>query len=643
MLKTVDGRIVAKGWMLEHLKRDKDGIAGNLDKLCVDAACGIFEDKKVLDEIDGFWSSWWPGETEGNWRDAFTRLAFALDDPELKKETKRYIDSILSYQEDDGYIGIFKKEKRFSADARSGELWTQSRIMICLLSYYENTKEYRIIEALEKMIDLTVRQYGPLAEGRSLYKVPDEDGSKTHSLMIVEPILEVYDILNKPEYLQFCEFLYEDYSQYSINAKFPCYDISWVKALNPHENFVGHGPHTCEQLRIPLLLYIRTGNNKYYNIFLSAFETLKKYMSLSGSCKSDELIGVNQNHMPELSKEGINLGECFPIPEIGYEYCSTTELMFTFNAALRSTMEMGYADYEEWMVMNAAMAARRQDGKAILYLCSDNLYEATKDIGDRWDYSPTHIDAAVCCAPNSAKIMPFHLYNMWMEDDSGLYAIYYGPSTLRTMMDGKELIIEQNTSYPFENRVELDIRVGGAINRKLSLRIPRWCEDIRIDFDGKPIDYEIIEKGFGRNLSIDGAFDRDGRITLEFICTPRMMEAIDGTKAIAYGPLLYSLDIKGEAENYFKYDLEPFCDTNYRPAKGEDWDYRMVIDENELDKYIKVNHDNTYGFEWENPPISIEMLMLNRRAEPQWVKLIPIGCTNLRRTTFNLIKKKGRE
>ena len=245
--------------------------------------------------------------------------------------------------------------------------------------------------------------------------------------MVIEPILEMYDRVKKPEYLDFCEFLYEDYSRHAIHAKFPCYDISWIKALDPNEPFVGHGAHTCEQLRIPMLLYIRTENKRYYTIFLNAFEKLKRYLSLSGSCKSDELIGVRQDSAHKEENGALNLGKCYPIPEAGYEYCSTTELMFTYTAALRSTMDMGYADYEEWMVMNAAMAARRQDGKAILYLCADNLYEATKSVGDRWDYSPTHIDAAVCCAPNSCKIMPYHLQNMWLEDDEGLYAVFYGP------------------------------------------------------------------------------------------------------------------------------------------------------------------------------------------------------------------------
>ncbi|HZK33779.1 MAG TPA: beta-L-arabinofuranosidase domain-containing protein, partial [Bacillota bacterium] len=412
MLRNIDGKIISEGWIKEFLERDKDGITGKLSSLSEDTVSGVFEANKVEDETDGVWSSWWPGETEGNWRDAFARLAFALDDDELIDDIDAYVRSILKYQGEDGYIGIFKENHRFSNDVRSGELWTQSRIMWCLITYYKQTQNDDVFKALERLCDLIVGQFGPLADNRSLYETPDEDGSKTHSLMVIEPILFMYDHLEKSEYLDFCEFLYEDYSKHSVNAKFPCYDLSSHMAANPNAPFVGHGPHTNEQLRIPLLLHKATGKKNYYSIFLSAFEKLKRYMSLSGSCKSDELIGAYQGHLSEEKKEGINLGQCYPIPGIGYEYCSTTELMLSMHSAMKITGDLEYADYEEWLVMNAAMAARRQDGKAILYLCSDNLYKATKEVGDRWDYSPTHIDAAVCCAPNAGKVMPAHIEHM---------------------------------------------------------------------------------------------------------------------------------------------------------------------------------------------------------------------------------------
>lgn len=644
MLKPAVGKIHPKGWILEYLLRDKAGICGTLDKLCADASCGIFEDKKVKDEINGFWSSWWPGETEGNWRDAYIRLAFALDDQELKDNCIDYINSILKHQESDGYIGIFVKNERFGNAARSGELWTQSRIMNCLLSYYDATNDERIIPALERLVDLIVLQYGPLANGRSLYEVPDEDGSKAHSLMVIEPILRLYDILKKQEYLDFCEFLYHDYSVFSPGAKFPCYDISAIMVTNPNEPFVGHGPHTCEQLRIPFLLYAKTGNKEYYSIFISGYEKLKRYLSLSGSCKSDEMIGAFQDYIPKEERVGSNIGECFPIPSVGYEYCSTTELMFTFQAALSHTLDMNYADKEEWLVMNAAMAARRQDGKAILYLCSDNLYAATKEVGDRWDYSPTHVDAAVCCAPNSCKIMPSHLNNMWIQSENGeLYAVYYGPCELSTQVAGQEMTITEQTIYPFENCVRFQIKTATPTAAKLHFRVPQWCDSVTIQRNDSVCKTQSEQVGNGHSEILSAIFCDGDEIYVEFRCKPRILTAVDQTKAIAFGPMLYSYNIEGEGENHFSYEVEDFHDTNYLPVKGKKWDYTLLTQESDPHQCTSIKIKNSDDFVWDNSPITLQTLMLSESGAPTWVELVPIGCTNLRRTTFTNVthKKEG--
>lgn len=638
MLKEVNGKILPKGWILEHLLRDKNGITGNLGDLCEDASCGIFADKKVKDEIDGVWSSWWPGETEGNWRDALTRLAFALDDKELLQDTSDYIESILKHQEEDGYIGIFQPNERFGNGERSGELWTQSRIMNCLLVYYQNTKEQRVLKALERLTDLIVTQYGPLADNRSLYQIPDGDGSKTHSLMVVEPILVMYDYLKKPEYLAFCEFLYEDYSKYAVDAKFPCYDLSSHMATNPQEPFVGHGPHTSEHLRIPMLLYKATGKPMYHTVFVSAFEKLKRYLTLSGSCKSDELIGAYQGNISEKKKEGIDIGQCYPIPGIGYEYCSTTELMFSFQSAMQYTENLEYADFEEWMIMNAAMAARRQDGKAILYLCADNLYKATKEVGDRWDYSPTHIDAAVCCAPNSCKVMPYHLSNMWqLDSEECLHAIYYGPCSLHTTVGDKAIKIEQVTRYPFENQIEMKIEADGDFKTSFYFRVPAWSTETEIYHNGVKVEGQAVKDGKGRSIRLERNYQNGDKIELKFQSKPRLMKAVDGTMAIAYGPLLYSLNIPTVADDYYHYDLEPFCDTNYLPEQDADWNYTLLYNANRPEDYLRVKQKDTKEFEWETSPVEIEAKMLTSWAIPQWVKLIPIGCTTLRRTAFTIV------
>ena len=635
ILEQGNGIIEPKGWMLEFLKRDAKGITGNLNMLCPDASQDIFGKNKVKNETRGWWSSWWPGETEGNWLEAFVRLALILKDNQLIKQTEDIINNLLLNQEKDGYIGIYQSDYRYNNGRRSGELWTQSRVMLTLFAYYESNKSMAILQALCRMADNIIQNFGPLAGNRSLYEIPDEDGSKSHSLMIIEPLLMLYNKTRKKEYLEFCVFLYDDYSKHG--GYFPGNDLRMENALDASQPLIGHGPHTCEQLRIPLMLYMATGNKKYEEVFYAVVSKLKDNMVMSGSCKSDEMIGAYMLHLPENRRNGNNLGGSIPLPTTGYEYCSTTELMFSFIYALYATGNMFFADMEEWLIMNAAMAAKQFDGKGIEYLCADNLYDASKSTGDRWDYSPTHMDAAVCCAPNSCKVMPYHVSRMWMMMDENPTAVFYGPCVYSFSIKNQKIVIHEDTEYPFENIVRFTICTSKPATFSLILRIPKWSDCFALEINGVKAETVNILNGA---IELKRTWKDMDFISLQLNCNISLHKAPDGTQALQYGPLLYSLKIREKRGLYFAYDVDGFYDINYTPEDGQNWDYTLVLDSNFVVKGASVKTIKVQSYLWENPPVKIRTLMLNRWSMPEYIDLVPIGCTILRRTTFPVFLDK---
>lgn len=643
-LNRINGTIESQGWIQEFLQRDKKGITGNLDRLCEDVTGDLFGRNRTDNRTDGYWSSWWPGESEGNWAEAYIRLAFALGDKVMEKRAGQMVCHYLDHQDADGYIGIYLENHRFSNGKRSGELWTQSRLLNTLLVYYHHTKDAVVLKAMERLADCIVRQYGPAAANRSFYQIPDEDGSKGHGLMIIEPLLALYQILNKQGYLTFCEFLYADYSMYP--ADFPGNDIREGNLTDPKIGFVGHGPHTCEQMRIVIELYEATGKEMYLNLFHAAMVKLKQNLQLSGSCKSDEQIGV---YLPEAAPEEPlekRFGPSTILPSQGYEYCATTEMMFSLIRGLLVTGDLTYADMEEWMIYNAAMAARQPDGKAIQYLCADNLYEASRAIGNRWDYSPTHTDAAVCCAPNSGKIMPVHLEHMWLMDEAGLTAVFYGPSSVSMQMGQIAVRVDEETEYPFENQVRLKMYLSASARFSLSLRIPGWARSAKAEV--KVVNGESFSKTIEKaeicsqhRLCIDRVWEDGDEVRLSFDAGVRIMAANDGTLALACGPLLYALNIETRAEHSHNYELAGFYDTNYYPVKKGEWDYTLKISKEDPEKYVKNCRRDSGGYVWDEPPVYLNVYAMDRVGIPKWHPFLPIGCTTLRRTTFPAVCETG--
>ena len=94
----MQGQLLPEGWLKEFLRRDKEGITGNLDKLFRDCAEDVFGADKVTHKEDGYWSSWWAGETHGNWIEAYVRLAFLTGEEELVARARAIVENILAHQ-----------------------------------------------------------------------------------------------------------------------------------------------------------------------------------------------------------------------------------------------------------------------------------------------------------------------------------------------------------------------------------------------------------------------------------------------------------------------------------------------------------------------------------------------------------------
>jgi len=501
--------------------------------------------------------------------------------------------------------------------------------MLALLAYYNAEKKAHILDALKKMADLVIHRYGPLAQNRSYFDEPDEDGSKTHGLMIIEPLLMLYDMTGDERIVEFCRFLYDDFSK--TPTVFPGDDCRLPNLLDPEKKLMGHGPHICEQIRIPLLIYCYTGVEIYKKAFLLAMDKLKNHIVISGACKSDEMIGS----CPPGGEMGFDMTEGIPLPTVGYEYCAITELLLSFHVAFAVTGDKEWADMAEWLIFNAGMAGRLPDGKGIQYLSADNLYEASSKKGARWDYSPVHADAAVCCVPNAARIMPYHLSRMWMYKGADcIAAVFYGPCALNCSVNGVNVHIREITEFPFEDVVRMEIGCEKSIEFKLLLRIPGWSNGYALEINGEKHEKYEEEKGF---LSIKRQWKDGDHIAINFKRDICIKKSVDNSAAISYGPLLYSLDIPGTRKNTFEYPVAGFYDMDILPDGKSEWHYTLQLDaKGENHKYFKIveSRDEKNNYPWEKPPVRIHALVLNEASQQTEIQLVPMGCTTLRRTCF---------
>ena len=410
-----------------HLDELYPGIKA--DDLYYTARRGGMEDVPEMGDLEltgAAWEAsimWWNAETIGNWWDGFVRHAFLTGDSLAIAQSRAIANNLLASQDPDGYIGIYKKNLRYQHEGSNGELWAQTTAFRMLLAYYELTGEKAVLDAVEKAMAVTMKQYSDKA--RHPFQLKNAFGGVTHGLMLTDVCDVLFRITGKKAYQDYSTYLYQAFSRYNINRAFN--DLRYPFLLKKDEPFTGHGVHTYEHLRSLLSAYYATGYGELDTAFQTAMQKLEPCLLPSGAGHAMEWIaGLDAN-----------------ATETATEFCSMLELRNFFGMAAQHTGSTDYADKAEKLTFNGILGFRNSDGTAITYGKHDNCYRLDGKSLDgeenepRYKYSPTHSEPAVCCAPNYARNFSYYLDQMWGKTPDGFAAILYGPSKLQTTFQGK--------------------------------------------------------------------------------------------------------------------------------------------------------------------------------------------------------------
>jgi len=613
------GEVKPEGWIKEQITRDlNEGFAGRLDELCHEAASGIFTSHRNSGSAENASNSakinWWNGETEGNWRSGFMMMAYLAGNEEAMRKADEYVRHILSSQEKDGYLGVFAPDMRFSAP---GDLWTQACLLRGLLAYGELAHDERVHQAVVRAADLIVSVMGagktPLESGPGGY-------GQSHDLMISDVMETLFNQTGDVKYRDFMLNFYEEMSETARNS-----DTSLHNLLDLDAGFADHGANTYETIRVPLWLWMATGREDLGQASRNALEKLSRYTEVSGSAVSQE-----------------DVARLKPDPQFTeYEYCATKEIQFTLQSALQKTGLPYLGDRVEQIWFNAAQGSRLPDGSAISYLTCDNRFHCDNLSPDgmhpdpQSKFSPTHADVAVCCNPNAANVAPLFVRGMWMRvTDGGLAALLYGPCSVSTTVSGVRVQIDERTSYPFKNGIEITVQAEREIEFPLLLRDPGWSHGTAVTCEGADIrregGYWIVTRKWKTASTI---------VTLEFRPIVREVAATNGEVALQYGALMFVQRIEERKTVTKTYPVKGFEDTTYLPMPGKYEAFELPASARWRGFGLKPVY-LTQGTNWlrpfDTPVITLQGTLPGKSDRSEIaVTLVPIGnAPILRRATF---------
>ena len=656
------GRIQPEGWLKEILDRQADGLSGHPEAMAYPYNTVLWAGELERDS-ESRGADWWRFEQTAYYLDGIARLGFLLDDQRFLDVWQENIDYVLAHplpfkaglSEEEAMAQLQRGRRpmnfdaQVSADPRAQErmarmqqqmqariarqlpiltadrpegrlgpetgsmAWPWAVFFRAVKAYYEATGDPRIPEAMEKnYLSYTVDE---LAQDRYVVNV--------------EGMLWTWSLTGNPELLDRAVAAWEKGDS----------NVTQESALDDSE-FHMHGVTMNELLKIPLLLYAYTGEQKYLDAALHAEAKMEApNMLIDGINSSSEALAGND-------------------PLASHETCDIADYTWTMGYYLMTTGDGQWADRIEKGIFNGGLGAITKDFKAMQYFSCPNQFISTGNsdhnrfkYGLTWmQYRPIH--ETECCIGNLHRYMPNYVARMWMLDKNNQpVAALYGPSSVEyDLGKGVTVRIEEKTAYPFEEQVRFEftfLKNGKPTDKEYAMdftyRIPGWVK-------GEQAGFRTVSKTWKTGDSF----------TVEL---PMSIEIVDNPvvgASVQRGPVVYSYAIPADVQE----DTAVYANLAGKVSANPDfkswtmtpagkWNYALV--ESGLgDLKVEKTGAEGFPFDLDSVPLKIRVPVVGVKgwtlkenrftpALPETVKaegpvtyidLVPYGATTLRVTVF---------
>jgi DUF1680 family protein len=269
--------------------------------------------------------------------------------------------------------------------------------------------------------------------------------------------------------------------------------------------------------------YITLGSAKHLRAAKNGFDMLVKTQSFAtGGWGPNEAFGE-----PGTGQLGNSLTQThasFETPCGAYGHFKITRYL------LRVTKEARYGDSMEQVLYNTILGAWpiQADGTSFYY--SDYSTTAKKVwYGNKWP----------CCSGTFPQLAADYHVSTYLRSADGVYVNLFTPSSLQWSDGGGKYGLKQETKYPFDNKIQIQVSASQPKEYTLYVRIPAWAKpNPLLMVNGNRVSAEVEPGTFA---SIRRTWKDGDRVELE-LPMPLRLEAVDANHpnnvALMQGPLV---------------------------------------------------------------------------------------------------------
>ena len=620
------GQVKPKGWLLEILNRQKNGLNGQLGTV------SDWLDKQNNQWLSDQGSHGW--EEVPYWLRGYSSLAYILNDEVMKQEAKMWFEAVLTHLKANGELGPSGTD----GDPDTPDLWAKMPMLWALQTYYEATGDERVLTAMTNYFkwELTIPNNHFLKGLWQSKRGGDNEWS----------VIWLYNHTGDASVLPLIEKLHRCGVDWTMKNDLP----NW------------HGVNVAQGFREPATYYVYRGNKEMLQAAYDNHHTMRqRYGQVPGG-----MYGADEN---------ARLG--YTDPRQGAETCAVVEQMASDELMIGITGDIFWADHCENVAFNTLPAALTSDMRALRYITSPNMavsdgknYGGSIDNGLLGMLSMSPFSSR-CCQHNHGMGWPYFTEHLVMgTNDGGLCATLYSANeTTATVSNGVTVLLKEDTNYPFEEDIKFTVHCSQSVAFPLYLRIPVWAEHASITVDGNTTNVQA-----GKYVKLNRVWNDGDQVTLHLpmTITTQTWSQNKGSVSVNYGPLTLSLKI---AEQYRQRDpsdpdivqgdshWQIGVDKSKWPAweifADSPWNYALKVDDQLLPVDITVVRKpwpaDNYPFTLESVPLEftakgqkvpswgfddkgmtdvLPTRFAARDKEVETIHLVPMGAARLRISAF---------
>ena len=466
------------------------------------------------------------------------------------KKMVAYIDSVLNVvgaaQEPDGYLYTARTinprhPQGWSGDTRwskvevlSHELYNLGHMVDAACAHYQATGSTKFLNIAKRYADCVIKEVGPNAGQHKV--VPGHQ--------IAEMALaRLYTLTGEKKYLDEAKYFLDTRGTTSIHDLYTQSDKPILKQTEAWGHAVRAGYMYAGIADVAALTqdsdYIKTIDRLWNNI------VSRKYY-LTG--------GVGARHAGEA------FGADYELPNMtAYnETCAAIAQVYLNERMFLLHGESKYIDCLERTLYNGVISGMSMDGGRFFYpnpLSSDGKYKFNAD--GNTTRQPWF--GCACCPSNLSRFIPSLPGYLYGVKDNNIYVNLFAGNTSAIQVQGKEVVLEETTEYPWNGDIKIVVKKNGVKNANLLVRIPGWVRNRVVPSDlykysdeEKPA-YSVTVNGKAVEADLDAnkgylpvlGIKKGDVVRIHFDMPVRTVVANDrvaddrGRVAVERGPLVY--------------------------------------------------------------------------------------------------------